>query len=139
MATNNSENLNFKITNLSDNRANRHGKKKTKRVLRPPTLKFIFDTIDNKDFDPMLKEELKKSAADFPHHALQFWIENYDKFLAKAKRDVRDRIITDSNANNENVSASLMSELEILEVEFEENSIVEKQEDSPPDSYDPTA
>lgn len=139
MATNNSENINFKITNLNDNRANRHNKKKTKRVLRPPTLKFIFDTIDNKDFDPLVKEELKKSAADFPHHALHFWIENYEKFLAKAKRDVRDRIITESNAKNETVNSILLPELEDSESEVEEDFSSENQDNSFPDSYDPTA
>lgn len=96
MSTNNAENFNFKINNLADNRSSKPNKKKEKRVLRPPTLKFIFDTIDKKDYDAAVKEELKKSASNYPHHGLQRWIDNFDQFLAKARRDVRDKAILES-------------------------------------------
>lgn len=162
MSTNNAENFNFKINNLADNRSTKPNKKKEKRVLRPPTLKFIFDTIDKKDYDPLVKEELKKSASNYPHHGLQRWIDNYDQFLAKARRDVRDKTILESTRkanekklleekqSNENVVSSTADQIEVKTNEtFEEDQktstdgdlpdLLESEFDSLPGEYDPTA
>jgi len=140
MVGDNAENFNFKLTNLSDNRTTKPSQKKEKRVLRPPTLKSIHDQIDRKDFDPVLKEELKKSAAKFPHHALHVWIENYDKYLTKARQDVRDRLISESNKKNATSQNQDLEKKDVLKIE--DISLVEDNDASlglPPEDYDPTA
>lgn len=136
MATNNAENFNFKLTNLSDNKNSPKNKKKPKRNLRPPTLKFIYDTIDSKDLDPIVKEELKKSAASFPHHALQLWIDQYDQFLTKARKDARNRMIAESNEKKNQVNK--------IDIENQNNDDISSDEPSgdefiSTDDYDPTA
>lgn len=162
MSTNNAENFNFKINNLADNRSSKPNKKKEKRVLRPPTLKFIFDTIDKKDYDLAIKEELKKSASSYPHHGLQRWIDNFDQFLAKARRDVRDKAIAESSQkiqerkslekkqSEENVTpvASIETEMDQndsfqpdseLHDDISAQDVVAEEFDSLQDDYDPTA
>lgn len=159
MSSNNAENFNFKVSNLSENKNNnKNFKKKEKRVLRPPTLKFIHDTIDKKDYDPAVKEGLKKSASSYPHHALQRWIDQFDLFLAKARRDARDQAIAESKAlkakkQNAEVSQTSNQEVDIAATEQqdeaevtemnESDSLSDKQEievvDLFPSDYDPEA
>ena len=158
MSSNNAENFNFRVSNLSENKNNsKNFKKKEKRVLRPPTLKFIHDTIDKKDYDPDLKDELKKSASNYPHHALQRWIDQFDLFLTKARRDVRDRAIAESKALKEKKQFSETSNepIEKEAIEFQQQddvisieedkseSCLDEQEteivDMFPSDYDPEA
>lgn len=144
MSTNNAENFNFKISNLSDNRSNKPNKKKEKRVLRPPTLKFIYDTIDKKDYDPLIKEELKRSASTYPHHGLQRWIDNYDQFLTKARQDVRNRQIEESKQKFQETQDSDLPESQIETNDYEQPVVesfdsMNDEFDTLPGDYDPTA
>jgi len=47
------------------------------------TLKNVYDAIDEKFIDENLKQSLKKAAANYPFQALNSFILNLDKYIAK--------------------------------------------------------
>ena len=53
------------------------------RSFMKTTLKNVYDAIDKKVFDEGVKESLKKAASNYPFQALNSFILNLDKHIAK--------------------------------------------------------
>lgn len=56
---------------------------------RPTNLKQILDYIEIQDFDPELKNLLKKQASRYPHAALQRFADNFEQIVTTAQRSLR--------------------------------------------------
>jgi hypothetical protein len=56
---------------------------------RPTSLKQIIEFIEIQDFDPELKNALKKQASRYPHAALQRFADNFEQMVTVAQRGLR--------------------------------------------------
>lgn len=56
---------------------------------KPLTFEKLSKWIDTLKVSDEVKEELKKSAGNYPHQALSNWKKNYTKHLAKAQAKFR--------------------------------------------------
>jgi hypothetical protein len=85
MSTNNTESLRFKILPTGkeefDNREASN--------FRPMTLQRLYDWIDAKNLDALVKKELKKSAGNYPQQALGSWQKKFDTHLSNVQVHLR--------------------------------------------------
>ena len=51
------------------------------------TLKNVYDAIDQKVFDEDVKNSLKKAASNYPYEALNSFISNLDRHIAKEMKN----------------------------------------------------
>lgn len=85
MSTNNAENVSFKILTMGrDEVDNRRPSN-----LRPLTLPALHAWIESKQIDSRVKEKLKKMASAYPQQALPSWVQNYNRHLAKAQKELK--------------------------------------------------
>ena len=77
------ENMGFQVKILDGN------KKRKPCDLQPLTLAKVIDWIEAKRLDPKVKEELKKSAANYPQQALSNWQNNFSLHLEKIQNIMR--------------------------------------------------
>lgn len=77
---NEAQNINFRLSTNDDQGGRRSKIKKT-------TLKNIFEIIDKKTISESLKEKLKNKAKNYPHQALNMFLSNIDRFIAKENKN----------------------------------------------------
>lgn len=84
MAEHPAESMKFKVTQIKNDINS-----EPERDFRILTLDKIFAWIDKKDYDPSIKQELKKMVSRYPHSAYPSFGKNFQKHLAAAQRAVR--------------------------------------------------
>jgi len=78
----NSDSIKFNVSN---------GQNRKNTYFQNITLKKIISWIDQKDIDQQTKSELKRMVSRYPHHALEHWINNYQKNLSNARKNLRSK------------------------------------------------
>jgi hypothetical protein len=87
MSLNSAENLGFKIVTMGREEID----KRKPCNLRTVTQAKLQAWIDAKSIDPRLKEELKKSVANYPQQALSTWQKMYNKHLVTAQNVIKGK------------------------------------------------
>lgn len=85
MSANNTENIGFKVSTMGREEVDL----RNPCNLQPVTLAKLFNWIDSKSIDVLLKVELKKSASSYPQQALGTWVKMYSRHLATAKKHLQ--------------------------------------------------
>lgn len=78
------ESMKFKVTQM-----NKNGEASELRDFRIITLDKIFSWIDKKDYDDVVKDELKKMVSKYPQNAYVNFGKNFQKHLGTAQKNAR--------------------------------------------------